>query len=121
MNGNCATFSNCFSASGSIMTPRVQARVGTPPSVLMTLCVSDIVFSSEPAATNIWETYRACGAVRIRTGDPVVPQAFAAGLRCRRQDVARVRDSNPLNHVLPPAFASSLQEPTRETAETGHC
>src|SRR2546428_11149039 len=36
-NGSCATFSNCVCASGSLVTPRVLARIGTPCSQLITL------------------------------------------------------------------------------------
>ena len=73
------------------------------------------------------------GVTRIRTGNlqiNVVPPAFAAGSPHWRQSVTRVfrtappgkRDSNPQDHVLPPAFASSFQKkgPTSVLVETQH-
>src|SRR5205085_11609960 len=46
MNGNCATFRSCWRAASSSGTPFVQALMGTPFSVFITLYVASVIVSS---------------------------------------------------------------------------
>ncbi len=79
--------------------------------------------ASEPAATNVWETpalpaeLSRLRAIRIRTGDLVVPQPFAAGLH-RTGDNSRRERRIRTGHTMYSRQHSPVvpMEPTRITS-----